>query len=53
MGYRVFEREQVLYKVPFGLRGEVARRLFVVPRLRQVFDYREQAVRAVINGEAT
>ena len=37
-------RDHVAYRVPFGLLGEAARRLFVERQLRALFDYRERAL---------
>ena len=48
---RTLMRDRVIYKVPFGPFGEVARRLFVEPQLRGVFEYRERAIGPAMRGE--
>ena len=48
---RTLMRDRVIYKVPFGPIGEVVRRLFVAPQLKQIFDYREGAFGPAIRGE--
>jgi ligand-binding SRPBCC domain-containing protein len=47
-GGRTLMRDRVVYRVPLGFLGEPARRLFVVPQLRQLFDYREGAFEAAL-----
>ena len=37
-------RDSVEYEVPFGVLGEVARRLFVDRQLRRIFDFRRAAI---------
>jgi len=37
-------RDRVQYRVPFGILGEVAHRLFVARQLREIFDYRAQGI---------
>lgn len=46
---RTLMRDRVIYKVPFGPLGEVARRVFVARRLRQVFDHRERVLPAALD----
>ena len=40
-------RDRVRYEIPFGLLGEIARRLFVAKDLERVFDHRHAAVAAI------
>ncbi|HEV1997000.1 MAG TPA: SRPBCC family protein [Candidatus Dormibacteraeota bacterium] len=51
-GGRTLMRDRVIYRVPFGPVGEVARRVFVEPQLKLIFDYRENAFGPAIRGEA-
>jgi len=37
-------RDRVEYEVPFGLFGELARRLFVARQIRRIFDFRRVAI---------
>ena len=37
-------RDRVEYEVPFGLFGEIARRLFVARQIRRIFDFRRVAI---------
>jgi ligand-binding SRPBCC domain-containing protein len=37
-------RDRVEYELPFGPLGELARRLFVAPQLRRIFDFRRAAI---------
>jgi len=37
-------RDRVQYRLPFGILGEVARRLFVARQLREIFDYRAHRI---------
>jgi ligand-binding SRPBCC domain-containing protein len=37
-------RDRVEYEVPFGLLGEIARRLFVARQIRRIFDFRRAAI---------
>lgn len=50
-GGRTLMRDRVIYRVPFGPLGEVARRVFVDPQLKQIFDYRESAFGPAMRGE--
>ncbi|MGI8607613.1 MAG: SRPBCC family protein [Candidatus Dormibacteria bacterium] len=50
-GGRTLMRDRVIYRVPLGPFGEVARRLFVDRQLKQIFDYRERAFGPAIRGE--
>lgn len=36
-------RDRVIYRMPLGIAGEIARRVFVERQLKRIFDYREQA----------
>ena len=47
---RTLMRDRVIYQVPMGFLGEVARRVFVVGQLRRIFDYRERAVAPALRG---
>ncbi len=47
-GYSTLMRDTVRYALPFGPLGELARRAFVARDLERIFDFRQQAVRAVI-----
>ena len=44
--------DEVHYAAPFGAFGEVAQPLFIEPDLRRIFDYRQRAVRAILDGRA-
>jgi ligand-binding SRPBCC domain-containing protein len=44
--------DEVHYAAPFGVLGELARPLFVERDLRRIFDYRQQAVRHILDAEA-
>ena len=48
---RTLMRDRVIYRVPYGVLGEVARRAFVRAQLRHIFAYRELAFDAVLRGE--
>jgi len=37
-------RDRVEYEVPFGLLGEIARRLFVARQIRRIFEFRRVAI---------
>jgi ligand-binding SRPBCC domain-containing protein len=52
-GGRTLMRDRVIYRVPFGIFGEVARRLFVERQLKRIFDHREQAVGPALRGDET
>lgn len=41
---RTLMRDRVIYRVPFGPFGEIARRVFVGWQLGRIFDYRERTV---------
>jgi ligand-binding SRPBCC domain-containing protein len=43
-------RDRVLYEVPLGPIGEVARALFVDRQLKAIFDFRQRAVAAIFPG---
>jgi ligand-binding SRPBCC domain-containing protein len=43
-------RDRVRYALPFGLAGELARRLFVARDLERIFDFRRDAVAALLCG---
>lgn len=47
---RTLMTDEVHYELPLGLLGEVARVLFVDAQLKQVFDYRERAFAALLQG---
>jgi ligand-binding SRPBCC domain-containing protein len=36
-------RDRVIYRIPMGVAGEIARRVFVERQLKRIFDYREEA----------
>jgi hypothetical protein len=38
-------KDQVEFAMPLGLLGEIAYRIFVAGSLRQIYDYREAALR--------
>src|SRR5262249_3254886 len=40
-------RDQVEFTMPLGILGEIAYRTFVARSLRQIFDYREEALRTL------
>lgn len=42
--------DTVYYRVPFGPLGWIVERLFVRPRLREIFEYRAQAIRLRFGG---
>ena len=44
--------DEVHYAAPFGVLGELAQPLFVERDLRRIFDYRQQAVRHILDAEA-
>lgn len=48
---RTLVRDRVVYSVPFGPLGELARGLFVAAQLNRIFDYRQQAFHAVLEGK--
>jgi ligand-binding SRPBCC domain-containing protein len=48
---RTLVRDRVVYGVPLGPLGELARRLFVGAELDRIFDYRQQALQAVFAGQ--
>ena len=48
---RTLMRDRVIYRVPYGFLGEVARRVFVRAQLRSIFEYRELAFDAVLRGQ--
>lgn len=48
---RTVMRDRVVYAVPMGPLGEVARTLFVDAQLGSIFDYRQEAFQAVLDGE--
>jgi ligand-binding SRPBCC domain-containing protein len=48
---RTLMRDRVVYGVPLGPLGEVARGLFVGAELDRIFDYRLKAFQAVLDGE--
>ena len=48
---RTLMRDRVIYRVPYGILGEVARRVFVAAELRRIFEYREVAFEAALRGE--
>jgi ligand-binding SRPBCC domain-containing protein len=48
--HRTLMRDRVVYGVPLGPIGEVARRLFVDAQLESIFDYRQRAFQAVLEG---
>jgi ligand-binding SRPBCC domain-containing protein len=41
-------RDRVEYEVPFGLCGELARRLFVARQLRRIFEFRRVAIQQIL-----
>ena len=43
-------RDQVEFAMPLGPLGEIAYRLFVIRSLKQIFDYREAALRELFPG---
>jgi ligand-binding SRPBCC domain-containing protein len=43
-------RDEVEFAMPLGLLGEIAYRLVVAGSLRQIFDYRETALRELFRG---
>ncbi|MBN9622320.1 MAG: SRPBCC family protein [Actinobacteria bacterium] len=43
--------DRVRYSIPFGPLGEVARALFVERDLERIFDYRRDAVAALLGGD--
>lgn len=45
--------DEVHYAAPFGVLGELAQPLFVKRDLRRIFDYRQQAVREILDGDAS
>ena len=47
---RTLMRDRVVYSLPLGPLGEVARGLFVGAQLNSIFDYRQEAYRAVLDG---
>jgi ligand-binding SRPBCC domain-containing protein len=45
--------DEVHYAAPFGVLGELAQPLFVARDLRRIFDYRQHAVRQILDGDAS
>ncbi len=45
--------DEVHYAAPFGVLGELAQPLFVERDLQRIFDYRQQAVRRILDAEAS
>ncbi len=43
-------RDRVIYRLPLGILGEVARPLLVEPQLRWMFDHREQSLLSATRG---
>ena len=42
--------DTVDYELPFGLLGEIARPLFVIPSLKKIFDYRAEQIAAIFGA---
>jgi hypothetical protein len=43
----------VHYAAPFGALGELAQALLIERDLRRIFDYRQEAVRRILDGAAS
>lgn len=50
-GARTEMRDRVEFALPLGLLGEIAYRLFVARSLKEIFDYRERALAAILSVE--
>ncbi|MBN2502155.1 MAG: SRPBCC family protein [Anaerolineales bacterium] len=46
-------RDQVTYVLPFGLLGEIVHRLWVRPRLKTIFDFRREKVKALFGPSSS
>jgi hypothetical protein len=44
-------RDHVEFAMPLGPLGEIAYRLFVARSLKEIFDYRERALTAILAAE--
>ncbi len=51
-GDRTLMRDRVAYQMPLGALGRLAHFLFVSRRIREIFDYREKAIREAFPGRA-
>ncbi len=47
---RTLMRDRVIYRVPLGPLGELARVVFVAPQLKKIFDYREGAFETALRS---
>jgi len=47
---RTLMRDRVIYRVPYGILGEFARKVFVTSQLNRIFEYREEAFAAALRG---
>ncbi len=52
-GNRTLMRDRVQYELPFGILGEITRRLVVARQLRSIFDYRARRVAEVFLPKTT
>lgn len=44
-------KDKISYKIPFGLLGHLAQRLFIKKQLRAIFDYRYITLEKMFNGK--